>query len=141
MMKKGFRLMKKNMGATGGWVLMIALVSFLLLNGSPLRAQPDKIVLEGKTRPAVTFPHNRHVEAGLSCKDCHHVYENGKNVLDEGKLEEGNPGIRCSTCHGQSTRPDPKTAFHNQCIGCHNKSLKKGEKRGPRYCGECHKRK
>jgi len=139
-MKKGCTLKEKSMEAIGCRVLMITLALFLLLNGSPLRAQPDKIVLEGKTRPAVTLPHNRHVEAGLSCKDCHHIYENGKNILDESKLEEGNKDIRCFACHGQNSRIDPEQAFHNQCIGCHRKYLKKGEKSGPRYCGECHVR-
>jgi hypothetical protein len=121
--------------------LMITLALFLLLNGSPLRAQPDKIVLEGKTRPAVTFPHNRHLEAGLSCKDCHHVYENGKNVLDEGELEEGNQSIHCSACHGQNSRLDPEQAFHNQCIGCHRKVQIEKKKTVPQYCGGCHVRK
>lgn len=122
---------------------MIAATAFLILAGSPLQAQPDKIVLDqgGKTRPAVIFPHNRHVEAGLSCKDCHHVYENGKNVLEEDKLEEGNQGIRCSACHGSKSRLDLEQAFHNQCIGCHATYLKKNEKTGSRYCGGCHVRK
>lgn len=136
----GGTLKEKNMKAIGYRVLMITLAFFWLLNGSPLRAQPDKIELEGKTRPAVTFPHNRHIETGLSCKDCHHLYENGKNVLDEGKLEEGNQKIRCSACHGQNSRLDREQAFHNQCIGCHRK-YKKGEKTGPRYCGGCHVKK
>ena len=120
---------------------MIALAALLILSNSPVNAQPDKIVLaiSGKTtRPPVNFPHNRHAEAGLSCKDCHHIYENGKNVLDESKLEEGNKGIRCSTCHGPKSRPDLEQAFHDQCIGCHTKYEKEKKKTGPRYCGECH---
>jgi hypothetical protein len=126
---------------TTGWrVWSIAAVTFLFLAGSPLQAQPDKIILDrgGKTRPAVTFPHMRHIEAGFSCKDCHHVYENGKNILEEDKLEEGNQGIRCSACHGSKSRLDLEQAFHNQCIGCHTTYLKKKEKTTPRYCGECH---
>jgi len=130
---------------TIGWrVLMIAATAFPILAGSPLQAQPDKIVFDqgGKTRPAVIFPHNRHIEAGLSCKDCHHIYEKGKNVLEEGTLlEEGNQGIRCSVCHGSKSRPDLKQAFHNQCLGCHKTYLKKNEKTGSRYCGGCHVRK
>jgi hypothetical protein len=120
--------------------LMITVGLLLILTGAPLRAQPDKIVLEGKTRPAVTLPHNHHVEAGLSCKDCHHLYENGKNVLDESKLEEGDKGIRCVTCHGAKFRPNLEQAFHNQCLGCHAKYQKEKKKTGPRYCGECHLR-
>lgn len=122
---------------------MIAATAFPILTGSLLQAQPDKIVLDqvGKTRHAVIFPHYRHIEAGPSCKDCHHVYENGKNVLEEDKLEEGNQGIRCSACHGSKSRPNLEQAFHNQCIGCHTTYLKKNEKTGSRYCGGCHVRK
>jgi hypothetical protein len=135
------------MKTIGCRVLMITVAALLILTGSPLRAQPDKIVLDnskvlgGKTRPAVTFPHNRHAEAGLSCKDCHHIYENGENVLDESKLEEGNQGIRCSACHSPKLRLNLEKAFHNQCMGCHAKYLKKNKKTGPQYCGECHVKK
>ena len=120
---------------------MITVAVLLVLTGSSLRAQPEKIVLEGKKRPAVTLPHNRHVEAGLSCKDCHHLYENGKNILDESKLEEGNQDIRCSACHGSTFRPNLEQAFHNQCMGCHTRYQKEKKKTGPRFCGECHVKK
>ena len=122
-------------------VLMITVAVLLVLTGSSLRAQPEKIVLEGKKRPAVTLPHNKHVEAGLSCKDCHHIYENGKNILDESKLEEGNQDIRCSACHGPTFRPNLEQAFHNQCMGCHTRYQKEKKKTGPRFCGECHVKK
>ncbi len=133
------------MKTTGCKAILIALAAALtLVWTSNLLAQPDKIVLGrsntpgGKTRPAVTFPHNRHVEVGLSCKDCHHVYKNGKNVLDEGTLEEGKEGIRCSTCHGPKSRLNLEQAFHDECIGCHRKGWKEKKKTGPRFCGECH---
>lgn len=122
-------------------IMMITIAVLLVLSGSSLKAQPEKIVLEGKTRPAVTLPHNRHVEAELSCKDCHHVYENGKNVLDESKLEEGNQGIRCSACHNSKVRIDLEQAFHDQCIGCHKRLQKEKKKTGPRFCGQCHVKK
>src|SRR5512136_1583367 len=120
-MKKRCPLKEKTMKTIGCRVLMITVALLLVLAGSPLWAQPDKIVLEGKTRPAVTLLHNRHVEAGLSCKDCHHIYENGNNILDESKLEEGNKEIRCSACHGPKSKLTLEEAFHNQCIGCHRK--------------------
>lgn len=128
-------------------VLTITAVFLMLLVGSPLRAQPDEIVLNSskvageKQRPAVPFPHNRHVEAGLSCTDCHHVYQDGKNILDETNLLEGNQDIHCSACHGPKSRRHLKQAFHDQCMGCH-KTYQKGKKKtGPQYCGECHVRK
>jgi hypothetical protein len=140
-MKKRCTLEEKRMKMKGYRVLVITVALLLISTGSLAWAQPDKIVLLGKTRPAVSFPHNRHVEAGLDCKDCHHIYENGKNILDESKLEEGNKEIRCSACHGQNSRLDREQAFHDQCIGCHREYWKKGEKTGPRYCGGCHVRK
>jgi hypothetical protein len=140
-MKKRRPLEEKSMKTIGCRVLMIIVALLLVLTGSPLRAQPDKIVLEGKTRPAVTLPHNRHVEAGLSCKDCHHIYEKGNNVLDESKLEEGNKGVRCFACHGPKSRLNLEEAFHNQCMGCHRKYQTERKKTGPQYCGGCHVRK
>jgi len=128
-----------------GYKLLTMMVAALWVFAvSPLGAQPDKIVFDplktfGKSkRPGVALHHNRHVEAGLSCKDCHHVYENGENVLDESTLEEGNQGIRCSTCHGPNFRIGLKQAFHDQCIGCHKRFQKEKKKTGPRYCGQCH---
>ena len=138
-MKERCPLKEKTMKTIGCRVLMITVALLLVLAGSPLWAQPDKIVLEGKTRPAVTLLHNHHVEAGLSCKDCHHIYENGKNILDESKLEEGNKDVRCLNCHGPKSGLEQ--AFHKQCIGCHGKYQKEKKKTGPQYCGGCHVRK
>ncbi len=121
--------------------LMITVALLLISTGSLIWAQPDKIVLLGKTRPTVSFAHNRHVEAGLECKSCHHIYENGKNVLDESILEEGNKDIRCSTCHGSKSRLNLEKAFHKQCAGCHMKYQTEKKKTGPQYCGGCHVRK
>jgi len=131
-----------------GYKLLATLVAALWIFAvSPLNAQPDKIVFDplktfGKSkRPGVILPHNRHVEAELSCKDCHHVYEKGENVLDESTLEEGNQDIRCSACHGPKFRTGLEQAFHDQCIGCHKRSQKEKKKTGPQYCGQCHIRK
>ncbi len=131
----------------GFWSVTILFASLAFFTGSILHAQPDKIVLDhskafgNKGRSSVPFPHGRHIESGIACKDCHHVYENGKNVLDETKLEEGNQQIRCSACHRANSRPDLEEAFHEQCRGCHKQFLKEKKKTGPRFCGECHRQK
>ena len=123
------------------WMTVLALV---LLGSSMAGAQPDQIKLDHvqafckKQRPPVLFPHGKHMEGELSCKDCHHRYEQGKNVLEESELEEGKPGIRCSECHSSKVRPKLREAFHRQCIDCHTKTQKAGKKSGPRLCGECH---
>jgi len=124
------------------WILFIA---FLLLPGANgLLAQPDNLslnhteIFKKRARPPVAFPHLRHMEAEISCKDCHHQYENGKNVLDESTLQEGNPEIKCSTCHGARSRIHLQRAFHYQCLSCHKKNERERKKTGPRFCGECH---
>ena len=143
MRKRGSRRM--GMKTIGCKALMIMVAASLILIWTPHpSAQPDNITLDNskvsgrKTRPAVPFPHNRHAEVGLSCKDCHHLYKDGKNVLEEGALEEGKEGIRCSACHRPNSRFNLEQAFHDQCIGCHRKALKENKKTGPRFCGGCH---
>lgn len=128
-------------------VLMITLATVIALTGSVLIAQEDKMILDSsksskkRGRPVVTFPHNQHIGAGLDCKACHHIYQNGKNILDESQLAAGNPDIRCSKCHGSKLRLNLQQAFHDQCLGCHVSYQKEKKKTGPRYCGECHIRK
>lgn len=129
----------------GFWCGCITIILLLIL-GPPLGAQSEKMVLDsskgqsGKKRPPVNFPHQLHVEKGLDCKDCHHLYENGKNVLDESKLVEGNQDLRCSTCHHAKSRLNLEKAYHRQCLGCHKKPIKDKTKVPPRYCGGCHVR-
>ena len=122
------------------WVVIAAVLGGLVIT-SLLGAQPETMVLKSpafqtRQRPPVPFPHGRHMEGGLSCKDCHHRYEQGKNVLEESDLEPGKPGIRCQECHGSL-----RDVFHRQCFGCHQKMAKEGRKNLPRYCGECHVKK
>lgn len=130
-----------------GVLMIIMLATMIVLTDSVLMAQQEKMILDSSNvhkkrgRPVVTFPHSRHIEAGLDCKVCHHVYKNGKNVLDESQLVEGNTAIRCSNCHGTKMHLSSQQAFHKQCIGCHVKYEKKKKKTVPRYCGECHIRK
>ncbi len=115
---------------------------------SLLVAQPDSIVINNvevygtKNRPAVAFPHLLHMES-IACTDCHHWYAaNGKNMLDESKLEEGKPGIKCRDCHWKQGRREVRyslmEAYHLQCMGCHGRMKRDGKKTGPRLCGECH---
>ena len=130
----------------GFWIGFIAMAC-ILITGVSLIAQSDSMLLDssgglrGKKRPPVNFPHNLHVEKGINCKDCHHLYEKGENVLDESKLEEGNKEILCAACHGPKSRLNLERAYHGQCIGCHKKPIKDQKKIPPRYCGGCHVRK
>jgi hypothetical protein len=128
-------------------ILILGMISFTI---SLLLAQPDEIIINNthtfinKQRTPVRFPHGLHMGSGLPCKDCHHVYSNGKNVLDESELVEGNPRIKCSSCHTIKKTGSSQglmDAFHLQCMGCHKELELKGKKSGPRLCGPCHPRK
>lgn len=117
-------------------LLLVAFVPALTVSG--LYAYSEDIELGGKKdRGAVDFPHELHMD-GFECLDCHHVMENGENVLDEGDLEEDNPDIYCGACHKEGATLERKEAFHYQCMGCHNNYKMTNEKTGPLLCGECH---
>jgi hypothetical protein len=53
-------------------------------------------------------------------------------------LEEGNPAIRCASCHDLGSRIDLKRAYHFQCMGCHRRMRISRQATGPELCGECH---
>lgn len=106
-----------------------------------------------KKRPPVMLPHEEHMYE-FDCLVCHHIYKDGKNILDESDLEEGNPDIACCSCHNSKAKMGLEEAFHSSCIPCHNNSSKKfwiprkgiqwkafiSEKnhKAPTLCGECH---
>lgn len=107
-------------------------------------AQQEEITLEDKEvfgkpqRPAVEFNHAKHYEEYPECMECHHIYE-----YSDGEKENTWAGEeqKCSDCHKQvkeEKKLDLRTAFHENCTGCHQKMRKEGEKTGPVTCGECH---
>ena len=95
--------------------------------------------LGGATKPAVVFPHGKHVAMPLDCKACHH------------KLDTNPKDYKCTSagCH-DSTDPSDKSspkspwmAFHkgdsaHSCLGCHKKEKAAG-KNPPIACNQCHK--
>jgi hypothetical protein len=116
----------------------------LLASSSPLFAEPPDMIILSKpkvfgslSRAPVRFTHGHHVSPkSVSCLTCHHLYKVGKNILDPATLTAGNPAIQCATCH--VTPRALQTAFHDQCITCHDTEKKQGRATGPRACGECH---
>lgn len=128
------------------WISFIGLWVGVGMGGPTLQAQPERLLLDHaqefgrKSRPSVEFSHNRHAEIVGSCKECHHLYEKGKNVLEETRLEQGGAEIRCSSCHPSRSHLNLQRAFHDQCTGCHRRWHKEEKKAGPRYCGQCHRR-
>lgn len=91
---------------------------------------------ESRKKGPVPFDHDTHAfDYGLSCDECHHVYEMGRNVW-----EEGDEVQRCIDCH------DPKKsvgnvmklqiAFHRNCQDCHKETA---PREAPfRACYGCH---
>jgi hypothetical protein len=110
---------------------------------APVPAQPKIItisesgVFPSPSRPAVRFTHADHMSIkDVSCLTCHHVFVNGKNVLDPKDIKEGDSRLRCAACH--TTQAALERSFHLQCISCHDAAKRKGQVTGPRECGLCH---
>jgi hypothetical protein len=114
---------------------------------------PDIIKMESKvyskhTKNIVNFPHKKHaIDKGIECIECHHIYEDGKNIL-----KEDDEIKKCDTCHNEPKKPSNLkiskeenikrfhySAIHNNCKGCHQDLKKKKEPTGPISCNDCHK--
>jgi len=116
-------------------IFVIAL-PFYLLAQSEIISINNMAIFKSKNRTPVKFTHMNHMSLeGVSCTNCHHRFEKGKNILQLDELTDKNKSILCSNCHmGKSNLIK---AYHHQCIGCHNTKIK-GKATGPRMCGECH---
>jgi len=123
--------------------------------GSGDKTPPVEVVLLSKlwktpTKGAVLFTHQNHIKTlNISCSECHHIYEKGKNVWNEDM-----PVAKCETCHDEPTvkgertlspeaqKKNLKMAFHSNCQGCHKKTKKENpETKAPVKCSECHGKK
>ena len=115
----------------------------------------DTMTLESKVygdhkKALVTFTHKKHnVDYKIPCNQCHHVYEGGKNVW-----EQGDEVLKCESCHSEAKAPKgvkcPKeekitkyhySAIHENCKGCHSDLKKAGKPTGPVACTGCHPKK
>ena len=80
----------------------------------------------------VRFMHAKHASEIKDCALCHHY-----RPLDASASET----TRCSACHQQPFQKDHperlglKAAYHQQCMGCHQKMNK-----GPIDCAGCHRK-
>ncbi len=127
--------------------IIIILIHSCLIIPVFLFAQMESItisnqVFKSRSRSSVQFNHGNHMMIeGVSCTDCHHRFENGKNVLDTSELTSENKSIFCSSCHMNES--SLKNSYHRLCIGCHQSMTKslinKNKTAAPRLCGECHK--
>ena len=138
------------------WFLLIMLVLIgiaFLTNGaltdaedSPKNSQQevtDTIMIDSKGYKKdrygqIEFHHQKHQDEyinaegdSIACQECHHIYENGKNVW-----KECDPVQKCGDCHDPlKTNPKNKNlkklqlAFHKNCKGCHTAVIKAGLKK------------
>jgi hypothetical protein len=116
---------------------------------------PETITMDSKvyakhTKALVTFSHAKHnVDYNITCTECHHNYQDGKNVW-----KEGDEVKKCDSCHTGAKAPKAKegepalskeevikgyhySAIHENCKGCHKAAAKEG-KAAPTKCTECH---
>lgn len=144
LVRKVYKQMGRITKGVRGTILPV--LAFIICFASICLGQPEEILLDNadtfdkKQRTAVTFQHESHME-GFECLDCHHQYEDGENVLDEGELEEDAENVTCASCHNGDSEIGLQKAFHRQCMGCHMKLRKAGQSTGPELCGECHPKK
>ncbi len=139
---------------TKKWIAGGMMVAFVILvTAWVVMAQqkaPETITIKEFPKPtkgAVTFPHQKHQEENkIACNQCHHRYQDGKNVWKEGDAVE-----KCGKCHTEMTvegekklPPDQqklnlKLAFHNLCQGCHQKVKKENPgTKAALTCNACH---
>ena len=112
-------------------VLMVISAVLFLVGSALIAAEaplpPETLTMTGegkgyKGRPAgpVEFNHKKHAEDyNIACADCHHVYEDGKNIW-----KEGDPVQTCDSCHEVAA----------QCLSPELPGLPQGpQKRGETY--------
>ena len=120
-------------------IITVIAISILFAQSDIIKIN-NKSVFVDKQRSPVSFPHQKHMNS-VGCKKCHHLYQDGKNVLKISDLTAGNPMIKCSTCHSLDKAGNCyglMDAYHVQCIECHRKKNQEAQKTGPMLCGECH---
>lgn len=103
----------------------------------------DEIIIENqgytedKKKP-VKLSHKKHAEEyEIACDSCHHVYQEGKNIW-----EQGDPVEKCVACHDpvedQGNVIKLQRAFHNNCRDCHKQVTLEGREAPYKKCTDCH---
>ena len=131
---------------------MVALAGFAFISSGVLTAAdlPDDIMIENEgytadKKGAVKLSHKKHNEKyKATCIDCHHEYEEGKNVW-----KQGDPVKKCSECHNPLQKEGDvmklQNAYHKNCKNCHKAKNDQGELLHPnapfKKCNDCHAKK
>lgn len=132
-----------------GAVLCVAALAFAA-------GMPEVLVLESdykKTRSAVTFTHQKHIDDyKIACGECHH--DDQGQPLNE--LTADDPVQKCIDCHSkpgevrgrqaqgmseQELLTYHANAMHANCVSCHRDYNQEKQARiAPATCNECHPR-
>ncbi len=134
--------MKKGLLTT----IVLALVCMLFFVANVIIAAdfPNDITISNDgykkdIKTPVNFSHMIHsTDYGIDCTECHHNYEDGQNVW-----QNGDPVKKCVECHDPNTNQGNAKklmmAFHDNCQKCHKDQNKEG-KNAPVKCDDCHKK-
>jgi hypothetical protein len=127
-------------------ILAVTLSLAILAPATSLEATPPaKFTIHNQgykvdKKGPVPFAHQEHfMEHKIACTECHHVYEEGKNVW-----KETDPVGKCVTCHDPLKKKGKtlklQNAYHNRCRTCHRKLVKGGHSQSAPYrkCNRCH---
>jgi hypothetical protein len=107
------------------------LTGFLLLCLIAAAAHATDVIVLPSKAGDVRFQHARHYQVPGGCVTCHHTSKPGDTTPPA-----------CRDCHqaGNGVRSAYR-AFHDSCIGCHEKAARAGEPAGPvKRCSGCHRR-
>lgn len=133
--------MQKNL--TTGKVISLFVAGLFLASGMALAAgmPAGESMIQG-SKKSVKFRHDKHVEKGSTCLDCHH------------KIKGEEKKLKCSTsgCHDNlESKTEPKslhkvmhskTAKNQTCLSCHAKVVEKKADKQQKLMGcsdsKCH---
>ena len=129
-------------------LIMVSLAGLLFLVAGALTAAdvPDEITISNEhyksdKKGPVKLSHKKHTEdLKIACTDCHHDYQDGKNVW-----KEGDPVKKCDACHSPLKKEGGalklNVAYHKNCKGCHKKAAADGKEAPYKKCSGCHEKK
>lgn len=129
------------------FTIMFIGIVFITMGVLTAADAPDEVTIENKgykkdKKGAVHLSHKKHHEEyQVDCTDCHHNYEDGKNVW-----KEGDPVKKCVDCHDPNKSEGKikrlQLAFHTNCKDCHKEAKKEGKDKPPTTkCTDCHAKK
>ena len=131
-------------------VLLFSAFLFLLVTGLHAEDEqevPEEIVIKNEgyntdRKGPVPFTHLDHAENyDVACNECHHEYEDGKNIWEEGDYVN-----QCVECHDPNESDDEiknlRLSFHRNCKTCHKKAAEEGISDDAPYrkCSGCHEK-